>query len=196
MTTETTTLRVWVACLAAYNAGRLHGRWVDVTSDPDDLWAEIKQVLATSPEPGAEEFAFHDYEGFSPLRISEYEGVERVCKIAAGVEEHGQAFLAYLSEVNEDDIDGDEFSDRFRGTWDSEREYAEDYVDNVGLGNIPPGDSLEVPGNMFSGYAPKKINVLEELSSFLDWDAITRNVMEEHTSIKAPDYNVFIFGTY
>ena len=43
--------RVWVGCLAAYNAGNLHGEWVDVTEYTDELWAAINKVLRTSPEP-------------------------------------------------------------------------------------------------------------------------------------------------
>ncbi len=53
MTTETTP-RVWIACLAAYNDGILHGRWVDVTDDPADLHDAIKTTLEASPIEGAD----------------------------------------------------------------------------------------------------------------------------------------------
>jgi len=81
--------RIYVACLAAYNNGRLHGAWIDANQSADDIAAEVQTMLAASPEPGAEEWAIHDYEGFGELRLSEWESFERVASIAAGIAEHG-----------------------------------------------------------------------------------------------------------
>ncbi|MEP0248115.1 antirestriction protein ArdA, partial [Roseibium sp.] len=50
--------RIYVACLAAYNGGRLHGQWIDAT-EPDEVREEVRTMLATSPEPDAEEWAIH-----------------------------------------------------------------------------------------------------------------------------------------
>ena len=49
--------RAYASCLASYNAGVLHGRWISADQDPEDIQAEIDQMLAESPEPGAEEHA-------------------------------------------------------------------------------------------------------------------------------------------
>ncbi|KDA00731.1 antirestriction protein ArdA, partial [Hyphomonas oceanitis] len=48
--------RIYVACLAAYNNGRLHGAWIDAIT-PDAIRAGVREMLATSPEPDAEEWA-------------------------------------------------------------------------------------------------------------------------------------------
>ena len=48
------TMRIYVACLASYNNGRLHGAWFDLDDwqDADDLSDAVKeQVLITSPYP-------------------------------------------------------------------------------------------------------------------------------------------------
>jgi len=50
--------RVYVACLAAYNNGRLHGAWIEVTK-PDVIMEHVRAMLAASPEPNAEEWAIH-----------------------------------------------------------------------------------------------------------------------------------------
>ncbi|MEH6808999.1 MAG: antirestriction protein ArdA, partial [Hyphomonas oceanitis] len=50
--------RIYVACLAAYNGGRLHGRWIDAT-EHEAVWKEVRAMLAASPEPDAEEWAIH-----------------------------------------------------------------------------------------------------------------------------------------
>ncbi|HBL92812.1 MAG TPA: hypothetical protein DD375_04790, partial [Hyphomonas sp.] len=50
--------RVYVACLAAYNNGRLHGAWINAT-EPDEIMEHVRAMLAASPEPDAEEWAIH-----------------------------------------------------------------------------------------------------------------------------------------
>jgi len=47
---ETTTPRVYVACLASYNAGTLHGTWIDAT-DADTMRDAIAAMLRQSPYP-------------------------------------------------------------------------------------------------------------------------------------------------
>lgn len=43
--------RIYVACLASYNAGRLHGAWIDADQDADAIHEEIAKILKASPEP-------------------------------------------------------------------------------------------------------------------------------------------------
>ncbi|QDS19378.1 antirestriction protein ArdA [Xanthomonas citri] len=44
--------RIYVACLASYNNGVLHGRWIDLDGmDADDVQAEIAEMLRESPHP-------------------------------------------------------------------------------------------------------------------------------------------------
>ena len=50
--TPETRPRIYVACLAAYNNGCLHGRWIDATT-PDEVMAEVCAMLAASPLPDA-----------------------------------------------------------------------------------------------------------------------------------------------
>src|SRR5260370_31863120 len=114
MTSATT--RIYVATLTDYNNGILHGAWLDV-SDEYSMREEIEAMLAQSPtakETGAiaEEWAIHDYEGFGPLKLGEYEGLDSVCRLAEGLEEHGEAFLAWAEHRPESLED---FEDCFRG---------------------------------------------------------------------------------
>ena len=100
----------------------------------DELYEAVARMLAASPEPGAEEWAIHDFEGFAPLRLGEYESLERIADIAAGVAEHGDAFTAWLSyDESRDVTDMQSFEDAYRGEWDSLRTYAENYAGDIGL---------------------------------------------------------------
>lgn len=37
--------RIYVACLAAYNSGHLHGEWINADQDEEDIFADINDVL-------------------------------------------------------------------------------------------------------------------------------------------------------
>lgn len=84
-----TTPNIYVACLASYNAGHLHGEWIDPCQDAEDVWAEIRAMLAASPQPNAEEWAIHDYEGFGSYQLGEYADIDKVVGLAHMIEEHG-----------------------------------------------------------------------------------------------------------
>ena len=173
-----TTPRIYVACLAAYNNGRLHGRWIDANQSVDDIWSDVKAMLAASPEPGAEEWAIHDYEGFGELRLSEWESFERVAAIAAGIAEHDDAFSAWLSyDSSQDPTDMQSFEDAYRGEWDSLRAYAENYADEVGM-----YDAAEKAG---SPYVTVDIDGLER-----DLDIEMYTVASDHYTLYVFDPNV------
>jgi antirestriction protein len=163
--------RIYVACLAAYNSGRLHGRWIDANQSVDDIWSEVQAMLAASPEPGAEEWAIHDYEGFGELRLSEWESFERVSAIAAGIEEHGDSFTAWLSyDSDQDPSDIERFEDAYRGEWNSLRDYAENLAEDIGL-----YDAAEKSG---SPYVTVNIDMLER-----DLDIELYVVESDHHSV-------------
>jgi antirestriction protein len=128
--------QVYVASLSDYNDGRLHGAWVNAAKQPEELHEEVTKMLARSPIPGAEEFAIHDYEGFGPLRLSEYESLETVALIGRGIAEHGPAFAhwAELVGTNEPDV-LDKFEDHYEGHAESVEAYAEQLLDDMGFGS-------------------------------------------------------------
>ena len=169
--TTTVQPRVYVACLAAYNNGHLHGAWIDADQDTDDLWTAINAVLKSSPIPGAEEWAVHDHEYMGNL--GEFPGVEKISEVGQAVAEHGEAYLAWLT-ISDDGEDVGDFQDQFVGTADSEREYAESYVDECGLAGIAPG-VYEMKDD-WTGRS--KINVLEALESYIDWDKVAREMFD------------------
>lgn len=133
--------RIYVASLSDYNAGRLHGRWVDAAQPLDDLWSDIGDMLAESPEPGAEEWAIHDYEGFWPLELHEYESLEFVHQVAEGIVQDGEAFAAFVVFADRDPERLPFFDDLYKGTWESLEAYArhllQDLAIDVPLDSLP-----------------------------------------------------------
>ena len=82
-------IRIYVACLAAYNNGHLHGEWIEVT-DEASIWEAVQAMLFTSPiEEDAEEWAIHDYEGFEGAQVGEYFSFASVVELADYIRERG-----------------------------------------------------------------------------------------------------------
>jgi antirestriction protein len=133
---DTETPKIYVACLSSYNNSHLHGEWLDVDSDSDEIMDGIKAMLSRSPMAKVEvceEWAIHDYEGFKGLKISEHEGIDRVVQLASAIEKHGEAFAVYLEHYSCEDIDG--FEDKYQGCYKNKKDFAEEYYDDAGMTN-------------------------------------------------------------
>ena len=143
--------RIYVACLAAYNSGYLHGAWIDADQDADEIRDEITAMLARSPIKGAEEYAIHDYEGFEGVTISEYAGIDTVARMGAFIAEHG-ALGAGLLEQFIGDIDQAEstLQDCYDGQFTSLADYMEELT----------AESVTIP---------------EALRYYVDWEAMARD---------------------
>lgn len=136
------TPRIYVACLAAYNNGILHGRWIDANQSVADIHAEIAAILKASPERFAEEWAVHDYEGFGEIYLSEWPEIGRVAEIARLIESHGDAFAVWYQTQDGSSFDIDQLEEKFLEQWngehDSERAFVEDFLESTGqLSSIP-----------------------------------------------------------
>ena len=91
------TPRIYVACLAAYNTGILHGRWIDASTDAEEMETATRAMLAASPIPEAEEWAIHDDEGFGKSVLHESDSFQRIAELVAFLEEHGETGKLVLS---------------------------------------------------------------------------------------------------
>jgi antirestriction protein len=160
MNTQNTAPRIYVASLADYNAGRLHGRWIDANRGEEHIRSEIDAMLQESKELVAEDWAIHDYEGFSALRISEFAMPADIAHAAALIEEHGPLF-AHLAE-------------HFGGA-PSGLDEAEEYIENAydGVFSSAGDYAHHFIGDLYA-------DVLKQLPEFIrfaiDYDAIGRDL--------------------
>lgn len=123
---------IYVASLADYNNGTLHGRWIDAAREPEAIYADIKSMLAQSPEENAEEFAIHDYDQFGACRIEEFDSIELVSRIARGIKEHGAAFAAWAHTHHGESEYLDNFEEAYLGHYDSTHAFSEQMADDLG----------------------------------------------------------------
>ena len=163
--------RIYVACLAAYNNGQLRGAWIDADQSADAIHEAIRAMLASSPIPGAEEWAIHDYEDFGGIQLSEYEDIDRVAEIAALLVEYGEPFGAWADYYG-DAVSAEGFQDAYRGEYESEEAYAEELVDDTGM-------LAEVP---------------ENLRYYFDYGRFARDLfMSDMHSVRSGHGTVYVF---
>jgi antirestriction protein len=132
--------QIWVASLADYNNGILHGAWLDAARDEAELQAGIAAMLAASPltaqtgEP-AEEWAIHDYDNFGTLRIDEHGNLSWISRVAKGIAEHGLAFAAYADVMEDEELLAG-FEDDYLGHYDDLHTYVEQLINDLGYDRI------------------------------------------------------------
>jgi antirestriction protein len=176
MTEERTQVvpRIYVASLSDYNAGRLHGAWIDATQSADEIGEAVQAMLTASREPGAEEWAIHDHEGFQGIRLSEWETFERVAELAEMLTEHGAAYGAYVGITDDAEVSPDNFRDRYQGHHDSAAAFAEEWA-------CEHACLIDDEHPMFS---------------FIDWEHYARELDCEgfhFVDAGAPEYGVYVF---
>jgi len=144
-------IRIYVADLAAYNAGHLHGAWIDATLDVSDIQDQVNTMLKSSPVTNAEEYAIHDYEGFDGYSLSEHAGLETAHNIACFIAEYpnfGGTLLAHCDDLEEARRAAE---NNYAGCYPSLAHYAEELTEQTS----------EVP---------------EHLSRYIDYDAMGRDM--------------------
>ncbi len=134
--------RIYVACLAAYNAGQLHGEWINADKEAQEIQADIKSMLEMSPEPRAEEWAVHDYEGFSFISLSEWPDLERVSALAKLIATHGEPFSIWYQNHDGSNFDVSEleeiFLEQWQGSYESDTDFAYKLFEESGqLSELP-----------------------------------------------------------
>ena len=153
--------KIYVACLASYNVGIIHGEYIDATLEADEIKEEIQRVLESSPIKDAEEHAIHDYEDFYGAELGEYPDLEKVSNVANFLVEHGKLGTKVLSHFCcdlEQAIQAIE--EQYLGEYESLEYYAQEYVEQSGL-DIPEliqnyvdyesmGRDMELGGDVFT----------------------------------------------
>lgn len=137
-----TDLRIYVACLAAYNSGQLHGDWIDVTQGIEHIEGEIQRILASSPAPNAEEWAVHDYD-MDGYDAGEHPDLDELFAIAELMQEDSDKYyrckelIAYgVVDTLDKAIEYDD--DNYCGYYESWADYAEQFCNDTGeIDNIP-----------------------------------------------------------
>ncbi|WP_340149018.1 antirestriction protein ArdA [uncultured Sneathiella sp.] len=151
MKTQQSEIGIYVACLASYNNGILHGRWIDATQSVDEIHAEITSMLKSSTMRDAEEWAIHDHEGFEGIQVSEFESISRVVELATFVSFHGALgvkLYEHYGSLGDAEI---AMNDHYAGEFVSLAHFAQDITEQ----------SVDTPS---------------QLEYYIDWEAMGRDM--------------------
>ena len=162
--------KVYIACLASYNSGILHGEWVDCGEGADHIKDEIGRILRGSPcpnveveyegaqVPSAEEWAIHDHEGFEGFNVGEHTDPDTLSEWCEIVEElDGDEKEAFRAWMGNQDRDGDlleSFREDYQGMHDDLADYAASFTEDT-------GGMQDCPAH---------------LSNYIDWEAMGRDM--------------------
>ena len=122
---------IYVACLAAYNDGILHGAWIDATQEPDDILAATKAMLQASPIAHAEEWAIHDYDGFHNLRLFEWEDFAKVHAYATFIQEHGQLGAELITHMDTMELAQTSIEEDYAGCYKNTADFARELIEDT-----------------------------------------------------------------
>ncbi len=189
-------MRFYAACLASYNSGVLHGRWIDASPDVEEMQSEVDamlresrftSVLVSCPDcerdakdcptcdgygvvPSAEEYAIHDVDGI-PSFFGSGSDLEGIADFAALVEECAELVNAGIAEELALALVDNEGS----------VEYARERLENFqGLYDTFWDYAYEQADVMLGGYSVSENNPLRR---YFDYEAWARDLSMETTAI-------------
>ncbi len=164
--------QIYIACLASYNSGILHGAWIVPSNDEEELQKQINAILKTSKQPFAEEWAIHAYDNFPDL--GEYPSIENICKVQNAIEQYDYELInAYLQYNN--DIDSlDSIDDSYMGEYDSFQEYAEQFLMDCDEFHMIP----------------------DHLQYYFDYEQYARNLQYDYYVVESNNHGVYIFRNF
>lgn len=124
--------KIYVACLAAYNNGYLHGRWIPLTNDPDELNEAIQDMLKASPCEGAEEWEIHDYDCYGIKNIDSLR-ISDLCELAEFLENHSDKVEVAAELYNDYGLSHAEsmLEDQYIGCYESAKDFIYQYVEDT-----------------------------------------------------------------
>ena len=110
---------IYVTCLASYNSGYLHDKWIDAYQSEGAIIEEIQAMLDDSPVPDPCDQAIHDYQGFGDIEIHEFEDISTIAEYAEFITEHKELSQALIAKYSPEAAKVMR-EDQYHGCYDSE----------------------------------------------------------------------------
>ena len=120
-----------IVCLASYNEGKIHGKWVDMTQDINEIWDQINNIIKTAPNPRSEEWEILDYDSFYVSnKILRSKSIEELQEIAQIIIDNGIVGSLLLDEQGGEITTTKRMLENYIGCYESWEDYAWEYVNN------------------------------------------------------------------
>jgi antirestriction protein len=172
--TMSTTPRIYVGTYAKYNAGSIAGAWLNLDdyTDKEDFEEACRELHRGEADP---EFMFQDWEGLPAGMVSESYIDEAVWEWLELEDHERETVAAYWEGVDGSEKDFGAILDAFQGCYDSQLDYAYEWVESTG---------------MMEGWP-------EQAKSYFDFEAWVRDVfLEGYTSGVRHNGKLYVFSNY
>jgi hypothetical protein len=206
MTATDETPRVWLGCLACYNAGFLIGEWYAVEDAADLTTKELHAPHNITTDDAGNIKGAEIYGPHEELWVMDHENTGMTgefgpltCRaIADAFEVIGAdmwpAYLAYC-QTGMGSIDGDGvtdpsgFEESYAGEWDSWRAYADEQASEM-----IEGMAVKSTHGVYDPREKRAAReAIEWLSGYFDWEGYARDLEMEYTHMPAPGGGVYVF---
>jgi len=172
-------MKIYVASLADYNAGRLHGCWIDLEgSDAETIQEQIDAMLKQSREPIAEEWRIDDHEDVPKCVVASWSvaTIGEFAEVASDMDERErEAFGLFLdnevARLRNVSDDAEDFRESYKGHHENLRDYL---IDDFYECNTVP----------------------DHLTNYICTDSIVLEWGSDHRSEPANGGGVHVFGPY
>ena len=128
---HTTTPRIYVGTYAKYNNGSIEGKWLDLEdyTDKESFYEACAELHNDESDP---EYMFQDHEGIPEGMVSESHIDEKVWEWLQLDDDDRELLMVYQEHIRED-ADIEEARDAYDGQYDSEQDWAYEYVESTGM---------------------------------------------------------------
>ena len=124
--------RIYVGTYSKYNQGNIKGAWLNL-SDYSDREGFLEAAEALHSDEADVELMYQDWEGIPAGLVSESYLDEAVWEWLELDEDQRATVAAYRDGIDAAADDLGSILDSFQGTYDSELDWAYDYIDSTGL---------------------------------------------------------------
>jgi len=147
--------QIYVGTYAKYNNGSLAGKWMTLNNydDREGFYTACLELHSDEDDP---ELMFQDWEDIPDDYINESHISDKFWELMDLIESSHLSAEAYCAGLDLG-IELDDIEDRYQGQWGSDREFAENFFDEIYLPNVP-----------------------EFMQLYIDYDAFARDLMVDY----------------
>jgi antirestriction protein len=116
-------IKLYIADLAAYNAGKLVGQWVELPVDEE----ELDEIIDRLTHGGTQDYAIHDYE--APFKIGEYDSPYKLNELAEKLEDTHVPLDIIVCALDSLGIPSDDWDSAIQAAEDASVYHAKDETD-------------------------------------------------------------------
>jgi antirestriction protein len=157
-------IKIYVACLASYNAGEHFGQWFDLDdySDEEELSEAIHEKILKNPEnpcadENPEEWAIHDFElpegAGKHISISEYHCLADLVEMNETLnDDKGLLYIAIANHFGFDDLDQAKryYENNHIGEFESDQDFAAHYAEECNGWDLSSGPGYYIDLELYA----------------------------------------------